>query len=91
MLFMIFIPGLLALLFWNKGVTMLKPINAILFINFAPVTTIIIRMIQGHTISVYEYVGVGIVCLAIILNNLHQRMMLQKNSVIKQEPLAKSI
>lgn len=91
MLFMIFIPGLLAILFWNKGVTMLKPINAILFINFAPVTTIIIRMIQGHTISVYEYVGVGIVCLAIILNNLHQRMMLQKNSVIKQEPLAKSI
>lgn len=85
MLFMIFLPGLFALLFWNKGVEMLKPINAILFINFAPVTTIIIRMIQGHTISAYEYTGVAIVCLAIILNNLHQRKVLQRQALLKQK------
>lgn len=85
MLFMIFVPGLLALVAWNKGVTMLKPINAILLINFAPVTTVIIRLIQGHTITLFEYTGVVIVCLAIILNNLHQRMLLQKQSVLKQK------
>ena len=41
MLFMIVFPGILALLFWNKGVYYLKPINAILFINLAPVTTLL--------------------------------------------------
>src|SRR5690625_2890576 len=79
MLFMILLPGLFALLFWNKAVTMLKPINAILFINLAPVTTVVIRMIQGHTISIFEYTGVAIVCLMIILNNLYQRMMTNRH------------
>ncbi len=78
MYFMIFVPGLLALIFWNQGVAMLKPINAILFINFAPVTTVVIQMIQGYRISFFEYLGVFIVCLMIVLNNLYQRMMLKK-------------
>ncbi len=86
MLFMILLPGLFALLFWNKGVTMLKPINAILFINLAPVTTIVIRMVQGHTITFFEYLGVTIVCLMIILNNLYQRMMLnRKRKIVSKE------
>ena len=86
MLFMILLPGLFALLFWNKGVTMLKPINAILFINLAPVTTVIIRFIQGHTITFFELSGVSIVCLMIVLNNLYQRMMMKKkDEVIKEE------
>src|SRR5699024_8230108 len=71
MLFMITFPGLLALLSWNKGVQILQPINAILFINLAPVTTLMIRFIQGYQISLYEISGVSIVCLMIILNNLH--------------------
>lgn len=79
MLFMIFVPGLLALIFWNQGVKILTPINAILFINFAPVTTVVIQMIQGYKISFFEYLGVFIVCLMIILNNLYQRMMIKKN------------
>lgn len=74
MLFMIFIPGLFALISWNKGVTILKPINAILFINVAPVTTVIIRLIQGHSLSIYEISGVIIVCLMIVMNNLFERM-----------------
>ena len=80
MLFMILLPGLFALLFWNKGVAILKTINAILFINLAPVTTLVIRMIQGHTISLYEYTGVAIVCLMIILNNIYQRLMVSRKT-----------
>ncbi|HLS66571.1 MAG TPA: DMT family transporter [Pseudogracilibacillus sp.] len=75
MLFMILLPGLFALIFWNKAVTMLKPINAILFINLAPVTTVVIRFFQGHTITMYEYAGVLIVCFMIILNNLYNRFI----------------
>lgn len=85
MLFMIFLPGLFALLFWNKGVMMLKPINAILFINLAPVTTIVIRLIQGHQITKFEWTGVVIVCLMIILNNLYQRMMMNREKTIREE------
>lgn len=81
MLFMIFIPGLLALISWNQGVTILKPINAILFINFAPVTTVIIRLIQGHTITIYELLGVLIVCLMIIINNFYQRLITRRLTV----------
>lgn len=80
MLFMIFIPGLLALVFWNKGVAILKPINAILFINFAPVTTVVIRLFQGHKISIFEITGVTLVCLMIIANNIYQRTVMKKLS-----------
>lgn len=84
MLFMIFLPGLFALLFWNKGVVLLKPINAILFINFAPVTTIVIRLFQGHSISIYEITGVAIVCAMIIANNMYQRILTKKTSRIER-------
>jgi len=90
MLFMILLPGLFALLFWNKAVLMLKPINAILFINLAPVTTVVIRLLQGHSISIYEYTGVFLVVLAIVLNNLYQRyiMIRERNKVKQKEQLA---
>lgn len=90
MLFMILLPGLFALLFWNKAVLMLKPINAILFINLAPVTTVVIRLLQGYSISIYEYTGVFLVVLAILLNNLYQRYIIirEKNKVKQKEQLA---
>ncbi len=78
MLFMIFIPGLLALMAWNKGVSILKPINAVLFINFAPVTTVIIRVIQGHQMTTFEWLGVTLVCVMLIANNFYQRLMSRK-------------
>ncbi len=80
MLFMILFPGLFALLFWNKAVMLLQPINAILFINFAPVTTILIRLFQGHNVSTYEWIGVALVTGMIILNNLYQRYLIQKKN-----------
>lgn len=83
MLFMIFVPGLLALVFWNKGVALLKPINAILLINFAPVTTVVIRLFQGHKISIFEISGVTLVCLMIIANNIYQRTVMKKLSRIE--------
>lgn len=78
LLFMILLPGLFALIGWNKGVQILTPINAALFINFAPVTTIVIRMIQGHTIQPFEIAGVGIVCSMIVANNVYTRFSQRK-------------
>ena len=78
MLFMITLPGLFALLGWNKAVEILSPINAILFINFAPVTTIIIRVIQGHQVGTFEVIGVAIVISMITANNLYHRYVNKK-------------
>src|SRR5699024_8080007 len=80
MSFMIILPGIIALLGWNKAVQILTPINAILFINFAPVTTIIIRVIQGHDIGVLEIIGVALVISMIVANNLYQRYVSKKIS-----------
>ncbi|HZW67341.1 MAG TPA: DMT family transporter [Pseudogracilibacillus sp.] len=88
MLFMILLPGLFALLFWNKAVIMLKPINAILFINLAPVTTVVIRLIQGYSISIYEYTGVVIVVLAIVSNNMYHRWLAKRQAARKAQQLA---
>lgn len=88
MLFMSTLPGLFALLGWNKGVSILKPINAILFINFAPVTTIAIRVIQGHTITPFEITGVALVCVMILANNLYQRMNTGKLDLREKETAA---
>lgn len=90
MLFMILLPGLFALLFWNKAVLMLKPINAILFINLAPVTTVVIRLIQGYSISIHEYTGVFIVVMAIVLNNMYHRFIMNRktNRLTNEEQVA---
>ncbi|MDW0113077.1 DMT family transporter [Sporosarcina saromensis] len=84
-IYMILIPGLLSILLWNQAVVFLKPINTILFINVAPITTIIIQAIQGHAISHFELIGVAIVCLMIVLNNLHQRWEIKRRKASDAE------
>lgn len=71
--FMIIVAGLLALISWNAGIKILTPINGILFINFVPVTTFIITVIQGHTMTVYEIGGTLLIMAALIANNMYQR------------------
>src|SRR5699024_1783209 len=84
MLFMVLLPGLFALLFWNKGVVLLKPINAILFINLDPVTSVLIRLIQGDSISISEISGVSMFCAMIIANNMYHRIL--QSRADKQRP-----
>lgn len=73
LLFMITLPGIVALLSWNYGVKILSPINGILFINFVPITTLLIMMIQGSKITIFDVAGTLLVMTALILNNIFQR------------------
>ncbi|MNJ52056.1 hypothetical protein D3C77_473750 [compost metagenome] len=73
MAFMITLPGIVALLSWNAGLKMLNPLNGILYINFVPVTTLIIMAFQGYQISMFEIYGTLLVIFAIVRNNLAQR------------------
>lgn len=71
--FMVIFPGLIALLGWNVGVSILKPVNSLLFINFVPITTVVITFIQGRALTIYDVVGVLIVIAALTLHAIFQR------------------
>ena len=67
---MIIFPGLIALLGWNVGVSILSPINALLFINFVPVTTLVISIYQGHNITTFDIIGTVLIIFSLIANNI---------------------
>ncbi|MGN4127884.1 DMT family transporter [Lysinibacillus sphaericus] len=85
LLFMMILPGIVALLCWNYGVKILSSINGILFINFVPITTLVIMMVQGYTITIFDVVGTLLVITALIRNNICQRKEVNKDIQIIQE------
>ena len=72
--FMTIFPGLIALLGWNIGVGILSPLNALLFINFVPVTTLVISFVQGNQLTSYDYIGTAFIVVSLIANNIFVRM-----------------
>lgn len=74
--FMVIFPGLIALLGWNVGVHILKPINSLLFINFVPITTVVITFIQGRALTAYDVIGVLLVIAALTANYVFSRWRL---------------
>lgn len=76
--FMIVLPGLIAVLGWNIGVGILSPINALLFINFVPVTTLVVSAFQGNGITKADLMGTVLIILALLSNNLFARMAYRK-------------
>nr|WP_277818655.1 DMT family transporter [Bacillus sp. TL12] len=92
LLFMMTLPGIVALLAWNYGVKILSSINGILFINFVPITTLIIMMMQGYKITTFDIVGTLLVITALIRNNVCQRKEESKNkNILQEEPLHRAV
>ena len=92
LLFMMTLPGIVALLSWNYGVKILSSINGILFINFVPITTLVIMMTQGYKITIFDVVGTLLVIIALIQNNIYQRKEENKNKqILQEEPLHKVV
>lgn len=82
LLFMIIFPGLIALLGWNVGVSILSPINSLIFINFVPVTTLVISIFQGYHITTFDFIGTVLIIIALLSNNFYVR--LQKSTADRQ-------
>lgn len=82
LLFMIIFPGLIALLGWNVGVNILKPVNALLFINFVPVTTLVISLFQGYQITFLDFLGTALIILALVANNIFVRIQMRKTKQV---------
>lgn len=80
LLFMIIFPGVIALLGWNIGVSLLTPLNALLFINFVPVTTLLISIFQGNHVTMFDLLGTVLIIVALLFNNVFVRMLQKKES-----------
>ncbi|MBP1934444.1 DMT family transporter [Ammoniphilus resinae] len=80
LLFMILFPGVIALLGWNIGVSLLSPLNALLFINFVPVTTLFISVIQGNPVTIFDLLGTAFIIISLLSNNLFVRMLQKQKS-----------
>lgn len=87
LMFMIAFPGLAALLGWNAGVAKLSPINALLFINFVPVTTLAVSIVQGYAVTLFDVVGTFFIVIALVGNNVFVR---RQNRHVQRLP-AKSL
>ena len=80
LLFMIIFPGVIALVGWNIGVSLLSPLNALLFINFVPVTTLFISIVQGNGVTVFDFVGTVLIIISLLSNNIYVRMLEKKKT-----------
>lgn len=63
----------IGVLFWNRGVGALGPLNAGLAINLVPVVTFTIRVAQGYRFTPLELGGALLVIGALVANNLYLR------------------
>lgn len=89
--FMVIFPGVIALIGWNYGISIIKPLNGLLFQNFVPVTTLTISFIQGTMITRYDLLGTIFIIVALISNNLFARFKQRKEKSLKQINLQKNV
>jgi drug/metabolite transporter (DMT)-like permease len=80
LLFMIIFPGIIALLGWNIGVSILSPLNGLLFINFVPVTTLLISIFQGNPVTMFDLIGTVLIIVSLLANNIFVRKLHRKES-----------
>ncbi|WP_442956406.1 EamA family transporter [Paenibacillus sp. YIM B09110] len=73
--FLVVFGGVIALFTWFKGISILKPANGILFVNFVPITALAISMFQGYHVSSPEIVGISFVVIGLIMNNVFERKL----------------
>lgn len=81
LLFMIVFPGVIALLGWNIGVSILSPLNGLLFINFVPVTTLVISVFQGNPVTRFDLLGTIFIIVSLLSNNIFVRMLQKKKKI----------
>jgi drug/metabolite transporter (DMT)-like permease len=85
--FMIVFPGLIALLGWNVGVSILSPLNALLFINFVPITTLIVSVFQGNDITTFDLVGTAFIIGSLL--SYHAFLTISQKNESKQPDLTR--
>ena len=78
LIYMISFAGVIAVFAWNLGNRIVGPINGILFMNLVPITSFVISIVNGYKISAFELAGVSITILALVGNNIYNRVAQSK-------------
>jgi drug/metabolite transporter (DMT)-like permease len=65
--------AIIAMLFWNFGVSRIGAVNSMLLLNLMPVITFAVRAFEGVSFVASELVGAAIVIGALAANNLYLR------------------
>ncbi|MCG6874433.1 MAG: DMT family transporter [Betaproteobacteria bacterium] len=76
--FLTFLTAFIGVLFWNNGIRLIGPLNAVLFGNLVPIVTFAIRIAQGHRFTVIELAGAVLVVGALAANNLYIRRVVTR-------------
>lgn len=76
--FMVIFPGVIALVGWNYGVSVITPLNGLLFLNLVPVTTLVIQVFQGASVTVYDFIGTVFIIVSLLSNNIFVRLQQRK-------------
>ncbi|VEF47404.1 DMT family permease [Bacillus freudenreichii] len=72
--FMVIFPGVIALVGWNYGVSVITPLNGLLFLNLVPVTTLVIQIFQGTGVTIYDIIGTIFIIVSLLSNNIFLRL-----------------
>ncbi len=62
------------------GVSILSPLNGLLFINLFPVTTLLISIFQGNPVTSFDLLGTGFIIVSLVSNNMFVRMQQKKEA-----------
>jgi len=65
--------SIVGVLFWNQGVRIMGSLNGTLFISLVPVSALVIGIAYGNRLYLSEVVGVMLIMLALLANNLFMR------------------
>lgn len=71
-------PSVVAILAYNHGVRTLGVVTATAFINFVPVSALLMSVALGHPPRLHELVGVGLVVGALLLHTLSSQRAAQQ-------------
>ncbi|EBV5496050.1 DMT family transporter [Salmonella enterica subsp. enterica serovar Newport] len=78
LLYMALVAGLMAVLCWNIGNSIITATNGVLFMDVVPVTAFIVSALNGVVPTHVQIVGATITATALILNNISQRKLAQQ-------------
>ncbi|KSV55794.1 transporter [Pediococcus acidilactici] len=83
LIYMVTFAGVIAVFTWNLGNRIITPINGILFMNLVPITSFIIKIVNGYQVSLFEVAGCIITITALVGNNLYNRYKAKQSDTIE--------
>jgi drug/metabolite transporter (DMT)-like permease len=83
-LFMAIFTSVLGYLWWNKAMETIGASNTSLFFNLVPVVTMVISIITGTSVSIFQIVGTFLVILGVLTSTGFLKLKSVQNKIAKE-------